>query len=410
MLPRWVRRRERRRGLWGASARRRRQRRSRIDPSRALADIQPRLFHLGRAAGCASRGVRPAARPGLLAQVARGYSCLGRADRRVQRQGRPRRGLLTPDYAELCRRTRERDRSLREKVMSLDEAAALVPDGASVGIGGSTLSRTPLAIIWALIRAGRKDLFCARGITSSEGELLFASGVSRHILTSWFSQGIVWGVSRIMRLYTETGRGRFEEWSHMAVGLRFRAGAMGVPFLPMRSMMGSDVIGRLPEAKLIDCPFTGEKLVLVPALNPDVALIHVQRCDAYGNAQIDGLPFMDIDLAMAANKVILTTERIVSNDQIRRAPDQTKIPFFAVDAVVELPFGCAPHECYGVYEPMLRHMEYYVGLVNGDPIGGMKQYLERFVHAPKSWSEFLALIGIDELLEAARAGESIYDA
>jgi len=153
---------------------------------------------------------------------------------------------LSLDYAELCRRTRERDRSLREKVMSLDEAAALVPDGASVGIGGSTLSRTPLAIIWALIRAGRKDLFCARGITSSEGELLFASGVSRHILTSWFSQGIVWGVSRIMRLYTETGRARFEEWSHMAVGLRFRAGAMGVPFLPMRSMMGSDVIDRLP--------------------------------------------------------------------------------------------------------------------------------------------------------------------
>ena len=108
-----------------------------------------------------------------------------------------------------------------------------------------------------------------------------------------------------------------------------------------------------PEAKEIDCPFTGEKLLLVPALNPDVALIHVQRCDAYGNAQIDGLQFMDVDLAMAANKVILTTERIVSNDQIRRAPDQTKIPFFAVDAVVEVPFGCAPHECYGVYEPMM---------------------------------------------------------
>src|SRR5256886_2813266 len=148
--------------------------------------------------------------------------------------------------------------------MSLEEAAALVPDSACVGIGGSTLSRTPTAMIWALIRAGRKDLFCQRSITSSEGELLFASGASRHILTSWFSQGIVWGVSRIMRLYTETGRARFEEWSHMAVGLRFRAGAMGVPFLPMRSMMGSAVIGQLPDAKLMDRPFTGEKLALAP--------------------------------------------------------------------------------------------------------------------------------------------------
>jgi len=316
---------------------------------------------------------------------------------------------LSLDYAELCRRTRERDRSLREKVMSLDEAAALVPDGASVGIGGSTLSRTPLAIIWALIRAGRKDLFCARGITSSEGELLFASGVSRHILTSWFSQGIVWGVSRIMRLYTETGRARFEEWSHMAVGLRFRAGAMGVPFLPMRSMMGSEVIDRLPEAKLIDCPFTGEKLVLVPALNPDVALIHVPRCDAYGNAQIDGLPFMDVDLAMAANRVILTTERIVSNDQIRRAPDQTKIPFMAVDAVVETPFGSAPHECYGLYEPLFEHLDLYAAQIRRDPGEGIRAYLERYFYGPKSWNDYLELLGLEELLNARRRGTSIHD-
>jgi len=316
---------------------------------------------------------------------------------------------LTPDYAELCRRTRDRDRSLREKVMSLDEAAALVPDKASIGIGGSTLSRTPMAMIWALIRAGRKDLFCARGITSSEGELLFASGASRHLLTSWFSQGIVWGVSRIMRLYTETGRARFEEWSHMAVGLRFRAGAMGVPFLPMRSMMGSDVLGRLPDGRLIDCPFTSEKLVLVPALNPDFALIHVQRCDPYGNAQIDGLPFLDIDLAMAANRVILTTERIVSNDQIRRAPDQTKIPFMAVDAVVEAPFGSAPHECYGLYEPLFTHLDAYAAQIRRDPEEGARAYLERYFYGPKSWAEYLELLGLGELLDARRRGTSIYD-
>ena len=316
---------------------------------------------------------------------------------------------MTLAYDALSRRTRARDRSLREKVMSLEEAAALVPDGASVGIGGSTLSRTPMAMIWALIRAGRKDLRCARSITSSEGELLFASGASRHILTSWFSQGIVWGVSRVMRLYTETGQARFEEWSHMAVGLRFRAGAMGVPFLPMRSMMGSDVIGHLPDARQIDCPFTGEKLVLVPALHPDFALIHVQRCDAYGNAQIDGLPFMDLDLAMAANRVILTSERIVSNDQIRRAPDQTKIPFLAVDAVVEVPFGSAPHECYGLYEPLFKHLDFYAAQMRQDPENGMRSYLERYFYGPKSWTEYLDFLGLEELLGAGRRGKSIYD-
>jgi glutaconate CoA-transferase, subunit A len=314
-----------------------------------------------------------------------------------------------PTYLELREELSRRDRSLRDKVVSLEEATSFVQDGASVGIGGSTMSRTPMGMIWALIRAGRKGLSCSRSIVSSDGDLLFASGVSDHIITSWFSQSILWGVSKPMRHHVETGKARFEEWSHMAMGMRFRAGAMGVPFMPIRSMMGSDVRKLRPEPVEMDCPFTGDKILLVPALNPDVALIHVQRCDAYGNAQIDGLQFMDLDLAMAANRVILTTERIVSNDQIRRAPDQTKIPFFAVDAVVELPFGCAPHECYGVYEPMMRHMEYYVDLVNKDPVKGMQHYLERFVHAPKSWNDFLSLIGMDDLIEAKRAGESIYD-
>jgi glutaconate CoA-transferase, subunit A len=316
---------------------------------------------------------------------------------------------LVQPYLKLRKDIAQRDRSLREKVVSLAEAVSFVRDGDSVGIGGSTMSRTPMGLIWALIRANRKQLSCSRCIVSSDGDLLYGSGVSEHIITSWFSQGILWGVSKVMRHYVETGKARYDEWSHMAMGMRFRAGAMGVPFMPIRSMLGSDVARQRPEAKEMVCPFTNEKLVLVPALNPDVALIHVQRCDVYGNAQIDGLQFMDIDLAIAANRVILTTERIVSNDQIRRAPDQTKIPFFAVDAVVELPFGSAPHECYGVYEPMIHHMEYYVGLVNKDPVTGMREYLDRFVYAPKTWSEFLNLIGIEEVLAASRAGISIYD-
>ncbi len=310
-------------------------------------------------------------------------------------------------YLELRRKLALRDRSLHEKVVSLDEAAALVKDGETMGIGGSTLSRTPMAMVWALIRARKKQLTCARSITSSEGDLLFASGVCDHIMTSWFSQGIVWGVSKVMRHYVESGKARFDEWSHMAMGMRFRAGAMGVPFLPMRSMLGSDVLRLRPEVREMDCPFTGDKLLLVPALNPDVAIIHVPRCDAYGNAQMDGLQFMDIDLAMAANRVILTTERIVSNNQIRRAPDQTKIPFFAVEAVVEVPFGCAPHECSGAYEPLFQHMDFYTSLVNKDPVKGMSEYLERYVYGPKSWNDYLGLLGLDELLDAAWRGRSI---
>ena len=316
---------------------------------------------------------------------------------------------MVQPYVELRKNTADRDRSLREKVMPLAEAAALVNDGEHVALGGCTMSRTPLAMIWALIRARKKDLMISRSIVSSEGDLLFASGVSRHILTSWFSQGIVWGVSKVMRHYTETKQARFEEWSHMSIGLRYRAGAMGVPFMPSRTMMGSDVAGLLPEIKKIECPFTGEPLVLLPALNPDIALIHVQRCDAYGNAQIDGLQFMDPDIAMAAKRVILTTERIVSNDQIRRAPDQTKIPFFAVEAVVEVPYGSAPHECYGLYEPLFDNMDAYAAIAKQDPVQGVIDYLERYFHQPKSWAAYLELLGLDSLLDASRRGRSIYN-
>ncbi|MCK0197297.1 CoA transferase subunit A [Ancylobacter sp. 6x-1] len=319
-----------------------------------------------------------------------------------------RRGGVTP-YLELRAATRDRDRSLRDKVMSLEEAAKLVSDGEHVSLGGCTASRTPFAMIWALIRRGVKDLAVSRSIISTEGDLLFASGASRHIMTSWFSQGIVWGVSKVMRAHTESGRARFEEWSHMAMGLRYKAGAMGVPFMPMRSMLGSGVLDRAEGARTMECPFTGETLLLVPALNPDVALIHVQRCDAYGNAQLDGLTFMDVDMAMAAKRVILTTERIVSNEQIRRAPDQTKIGFFTVDAVVEVPFGSAPHECYGIYEPFYGHMDLYAAMTAKDPDAGAKAYLERFYHEPKNWAAYLERIGMAELLDARRRGSSIYD-
>ncbi len=317
---------------------------------------------------------------------------------------------MRQSYLDLREKTAARDRSLHDKVMSLTEAASLVKDGDHVALGGCTASRTPMALIWALIRAGSKDLTVSRSIVSTEGDLLYASGASAHIVTSWFSQGIVWGISKVMRHFTESKRARFEEWSHMSLGLRYRAGAMGVPFIPTRSMMGSDVRGRLgEELHEMTCPFTGERLILLPALNPDVALIHVHRCDTYGNAQIDGLQFMDMDIAMAANRVILTTERIISNDQIRRLPDHTKIPFFTVDAVVETPYGAAPHECYGVYEPFFSHMDYYAEMTARDPEAGAKAYLEKYYYAPADWHEYLSLLGMDAVLDATRRGRSIYN-
>ena len=174
-------------------------------------------------------------------------------------------------------------------------------------------------------------------------------------------------------------------------------------------MLASDVGARIDQTKEMTCPFTGEKVLLVPALNPDVALIHVQRCDAFGNAQMDGLPFMDADIAMAANRVILTTERIVSNDQIRRAPDQTKIPFVTVDAVVEVPYGCAPHECYGIYEPFLPNLDAYTDMIRTDPEAGVKEFIQKYIKEPESWAAYLDLLGMENLVDAGIRGRSIYN-
>jgi glutaconate CoA-transferase subunit A len=315
---------------------------------------------------------------------------------------------VTP-YRQLREATQARDRGLRDKIMSLEDAARLVKDGEHVGIGGCHTSRTPFAMVWALIRARKKDLVVSRSITSTEGDLVLASGITRHVITSWFTQGIVWGVSKVMRHHTENKLAHFEEWSHMSIGLRYRAGAMGLPFMPTRSMLGSDVKQRLGDrVRTMACPFTGEELVLLPALNPDVVLIHVQRCDKYGNAQIDGLQFMDIDMAMAATRVILTTECIVSNDQIRRTPDRTRIPFFAVEAVVEVPMGSAPHECYGLYEPFFPHLDEYAARTK-DPVKGAQAYLEEYYYEPKSWTDYLAKLGMAEVLDACRRGRSVYN-
>lgn len=317
---------------------------------------------------------------------------------------------LVTSYAKLREDTHARDRGLREKVMTLEEAARLVHDGEHVALGGCHMSRTPIAMLWALMRDKRRNLTISRSIASTESDLLLASGVTKHIITSWFSQGLIWGVSKVMRHHMENKLARFEEWSHMSMGLRYRAGAMGIPFMPSRSMMGSDVAAELGDSfKTMQCPFTGETVVALPALNPDVALIHVQRCDPYGNAQIDGLQFMDIDIAMAAKRVILTTERIVSNDFIRRTPDQTRIPFITVDAVVEVPMGCAPHECYGTYEPFFTHMDEYAHITTEDPVKGMAAYLDRYVYSPKSWPDMLSELGMDAVLDACRRGRSVYN-
>lgn len=304
------------------------------------------------------------------------------------------------DFVAARRRVEAKPKAARDKVVSLEDAVARVADGSVVAFGGCLFSRTPLALIWALLRRRPRGLVIARNLMCYEGEWCLVAGAAERVVTSWMGIGLPWGLSRIAREYAESGRVPIEEWSHLALGLRFRAAAMGVPFLPSLTMLGSDLMGQGP-SRTVACPYTGATLHAVPALFPDVTLLHVHRADRLGNCQVDGYPHMDADLALAAATVLVTAEEIVSEDEVRRRPDRTLIPGFAVDAVVHAPYGAYPHECYGRYDADPDHFTAYVAGIRDAGSAGVARYLERYVYGPASHAAYLALFG-EAALEAAR--------
>jgi glutaconate CoA-transferase subunit A len=154
-------------------------------------------------------------------------------------------------------------------------------------------------------------------------------------------------------------------------------------------------------SKTLECPYTGRILHAVPALFPDVALLHVQKADRLGNCQIAGYPHMDEDIARAAATVLVTAEEIVSEDEIRLHPDRTVIPGFLVDALAHVPYGSYPHECYGAYDAEPEHFTVYVDGIRERGAAAVADYLERYVYAPRSHADYLALFGEACLADAA---------
>jgi glutaconate CoA-transferase subunit A len=294
----------------------------------------------------------------------------------------------------------KKNKGMRDKRVSLPEAAQLIEDGHHVALGGTQYNRVPIAIVRELIRSRRKDLAISRSLMSFEADFLLVSGVMKTAVTSWLGGAVTYGLSPIVRRYMENNRAKFEEWSNLAIGLRYMAGAMGIPCIPAKVVLGSD-IAKLIDLKTFECPYTGDKLALIPALNPDVAVIHAQRADPYGNVQIDGMTAMDTDMAKAAKRVIVTVEKIVPNEEIRRTPELTKIPFFCVDAVVEIPYGAFPYDVYGCYEPVHEHFrQYYKGFeTTKDPEENAKNYIRKYFLEPKSFEDYLELFGVQTIIK-----------
>lgn len=274
----------------------------------------------------------------------------------------------------------------KDKVMSLKAAVgAFVRNGCHLAIGGFTLSRNPMAAVYEIIRQSIKDLHLYVHSNGQGVDELIGAGCVARVEIAYGGTGKFAATCIRFRKAVEEGGIQVEDYSNYQMTLRFLAGAMGVPFLPTRSSLGTDIIDKwgfsqemrraepkIPDQKLIvlDNPFHGwgdaDKVVLVPAINPDVTLIHVQKADRRGNCRLQGLTFADVEQAKAARCVIVTCEQLADDDELRLHSDQNQIPFIHVDAVVPVPYGAYPTACYNYYDYDPIYLKQYAGNAKDD--------------------------------------------
>jgi glutaconate CoA-transferase subunit A len=251
-----------------------------------------------------------------------------------------------PDHARAA--FQHKPRGMTNKVTTVHEAVSrLVKDGDYLAIGGFGTNRIPTAVCHEILRQRKQNLAFAGHTATHDFQLLCAGNLTGRGQTlakvdAAYIVGLeARGLSPQARRVMESGTLEVAEWSNYALAVRFRAAAMGVPYLPVRSMLGTDT-GKHSHAATVTCPYTGVPLLALPALYPDVAAIHVHEADVYGNARIRGTSVADLDVARAAKRLILTCERLVPHEDFRREPDRTSIPFYCVDAVCEVPYGSYP--------------------------------------------------------------------
>lgn len=278
-----------------------------------------------------------------------------------------------------------------DKVTSLAEAAAVVADGDIVALGGALSYREPMALVRELVRQGRRGLHVVGSAHGIDVDLLVAAGVVTVVEESYVGYEQDFGLAPAYRRAAESGRLSVRESCCYTILQQLRAAEYGIPFMPVRGIIGTD-IGRLhPEYKEIECPFTGQRLVAVPALAPDVALIHGLMADRRGNVHIARPLVLDERFTFASRKVIVTVERVASESEVAEAG--VILPYFAVTAVVEAPYGAHPTSCYPHYTYDRAHMGEWVKAAASDEGAGL--YVERYVLG--SEEAYRRVIGEDHL-------------
>lgn len=277
----------------------------------------------------------------------------------------------------------------------MDEAVRrFVHDGDIIVIEGFT-HLICFAAAHEIIRQGRRDLTLCRLTPDLIYEQLIGAGCARRLIFSWAGNP---GAGPLYALRRAVEQGipnsiELEEYSHFGMVARLTAGASKLPFYPLRNYRGSDLPRVNPQIKTVTCPFTGEELAAVPALNPDIAIIHAQRADENGNAQIWGLIGVQKEAAFASRNTIVVAEEIVSESVIRSDPNRTLIPGLIVNAVVHEPFGCHPSFAQGFYD---RDNDFYVRwreISQSEAL--LNKYLEEWVYGVRDRREYVERMGAD---------------
>jgi len=300
-----------------------------------------------------------------------------------------------PDVNAFREHNRGKPKGLIDKRMTEAEAVRkYIHDGDYIGTELYGTVRCPQSLVNEVIRQGKKDLRVA-GQGVYELDIMLGAGCVSALDHTYIGME-VYGISSCLRREVESGRVKCVDWSNAGIAWRFKAAAMGVPFIPVRSMLGTDTL-KYSAAKVVECPFTGDPIALLPALILDVGLIHVHRSDMFGNAQIDGISGFAFEMARASKRLIISTEQIVETDFIRSQPDRTIIPYYLVDAVVHAPFGSHPGEMCYVYERDEPHIKAWVDA--SKTVEGTQGYLDKYIHNVSDHQEYLELIGDQRLRE-----------
>jgi glutaconate CoA-transferase subunit A len=301
--------------------------------------------------------------------------------------------LSDPSANALRAALREKSRALMDKQMTVAEAVRrFIHDGDYFATGGFGTNRIPTAVCHEVLRQGRRGLRFAGHTTTHDFQLMCAGNLPGRdpLLAAVDSAYIVGlearGLSPNARRVMESGTVKSCEWSNYALAVRLQAAAMGVPFLPMRSMLGTDTF-QYSAAATAQCPFTNEIVALVPALSPDVAAIHVHEADRFGNCRLRGTTVADLELARASKRVIITCERIIDTEEIRSAPHLTVIPFLCVDAVCHVPYGSYPANMPGDYFTDEAHLKEWMAAEKD--VDTFRKFLDRLIFGVPDFAGYL---------------------